>query len=212
MSTPPTPLAGPRVAVTLTRATIGIVGAIALLSGIAILTFGAIDFVGGALSGQWQFTLVGNQPIPSGTDHGPATIVHGSWETATVVLAGVSGAAAVFSVIASVTSILTPVAFCTLVVVLCWRLLSRRLFRRSLWISLGISGGVIAIGGLLGQGASSLASGTAAALLNGGTGRGFWPLAGRADLTWPVIGLALMLIGLAFEYGERLQRDVEGLV
>ena len=45
-----------------------------------------------------------------------------------------------------------------------------------------------------------------------GSRRGLWPLAGRFDLTFLGVGLVLLLVGLAFEYGERLQRDTEGLV
>lgn len=44
------------------------------------------------------------------------------------------------------------------------------------------------------------------------TVQGFWPLIGSMDGTPLGIGVGLLLVGLAFEYGEGLQRDTEGLV
>ena len=58
-----------------------------------------------------------------------------------------------------------------------------------------------------------LASWMAADQLNGNsTGDGFWPMIGTVDGAPFGIGICLLLVGLAFEYGERLQRDTEGLV
>ena len=46
-----------------------------------------------------------------------------------------------------------------------------------------------------------------------GAGRdGIWPVTGSIDFTFVSFGVVLMLVGLAFEYGERLQLDTEGLV
>jgi len=41
---------------------------------------------------------------------------------------------------------------------------------------------------------------------------GFWPIQAAVDGGPIWIGVVMMLIGLAFEYGERLQRDTAGLV
>lgn len=205
-------LAGPRGLVRITRALIVLVGVIALVSGVTTVVGGVLALVTKPLSGRWTFTLVGDHAIPSGTDHGAARMVDGSWDSAMIVLTGVSGAPAVWSLIALVAGVLTPTLFCALVVLLCWRLILRGIFRRSLSVGVAVLGSVVAVGAVLSQGASSLASGTAAALLNGPEAHGYWPIAGRFDATWLIVGFVLALVGLAFEYGERLQRDTDGLV
>ncbi|HEX3680319.1 MAG TPA: hypothetical protein VHU90_11410 [Galbitalea sp.] len=70
---------------------------------------------------------------------------------------------------------------------------------------------IAAIATVLSQAGVALASGAAAKELNGG-GNGFWPLAGRFDPTLAIFGIVLLLVGLAFEYGTRLQKETEGLV
>ena len=67
-------------------------------------------------------------------------------------------------------------------------------------------------GGFISQGSGSLATAMAASELNGAGRDGIWPVAGSIDFTFVAFGVVLMLVGLAFEYGERLQRDTEGLV
>lgn len=205
-------LVGPRGLVRITRALVVLVGVIALVSGVTTVVGGVLALVTGPLSGRWSFTLVGDHAIPSGTDHGAARMVEGSWDSATIVLTGVSGAPAVWSLIALVAGVLTPTLFCAFVVLLCWRLVRRGMFRRSRSVGVAVLGSVVAVGAVLSQGASSLASGTAAALLNGPGAHGYWPIAGRFDATWLIVGFVLALVGLAFEYGERLQRDTDGLV
>ena len=113
---------------------------------------------------------------------------------------------------AALVGVLTRVAIATLIALLSWRLLRGAVFARSLSFVAVIAGGALLIGGALTQGLGSLADAMAAADLNGPGGRGFGPLAGRLDFTTIVTGLILLLVGLAFEYGERLQRDTEGLV
>ena len=71
----------------------------------------------------------------------------------------------------------------------------------------------IVSGGLVSGGVGMLASWMATDQLNGrSTGGGFWPIIGAVDGAPLVIGLIILLVGLAFEFGERLQRDTEGLV
>jgi hypothetical protein len=57
-----------------------------------------------------------------------------------------------------------------------------------------------------------MATGLAANDLNGDSIDGFWPVAGRFDPSFLGPAFALLLVGLAFEFGERLQRETEGLV
>ena len=211
-ATTPT-LSGPRALVRITQGLLAVVGAVAIVVGVATLIGGTIEFVGDLVREQWSFNLISGRTIPGGTNHGAVRLISGNWDSATVVLAGVHGPPAIFSAIAAVSGILTTVAVSALLALLCSRLLlGRLLFRRSLSRSIGVIGAVIAVGGAVNAGASSLASGTAADLLNGGTPHGFWPLGGALDLTWVFIGFVVTIVGLVFEYGERLQRDLEGLV
>jgi len=41
---------------------------------------------------------------------------------------------------------------------------------------------------------------------------GFWPMAFSGDLSPIGFGLALLIVASAFEYGERLTRQTDGLV
>lgn len=132
---------------------------------------------------------------------GVLTLVFGTTDVV-VVLTTVGGAAAM----------LTQAALCAAVAVLAWRVPRRNPFRRSVSLAVTCAGAILLVGGMISQAANSIATGLAASELNVSGSRGFWPLAGRFDPTFLVIGVVLLLVGLAFEYGERLVRDTDGLV
>jgi hypothetical protein len=66
--------------------------------------------------------------------------------------------------------------------------------------------------GSISQGFGSFTTAMAPSELTGASRDGFWPVAGSNISAYVAFGVVLMLVGLAFEYGERLQRDTEGLV
>ena len=86
------------------------------------------------------------------------------------------------------------------------------MFRPSLALQFTLLGAFVFLGGLVWQIGAVFAAGLAAVALNSSDRHGFWPLAGRLDPTYVVVGFAFMTIGLAFEYGGRLQKETEGLI
>lgn len=201
-----------RVTAGLVRGIIWVFFATAALVGIANLVFGTIAVVNTLVSGQVPLNLVSDHPLPPNADAGDAKVVSGNYEIASVVLSHLSSGTVALATVSSIAGILTSVALSVLVALLSWQLLHRPLFRRSLSLAATFGGSILLVGGMLAQGAGSLATGTAALELNGSDPQGIWPLAGRFDPTFIGVGVVLMLVGLAFEYGEKLQRETEGLI
>jgi len=207
-------IAGPRGLVATTKVLLWIFLAVAAAGALYSLITGVIGLVHTLSTGLINLTLVAETKaaIFGGTDPRFAThIVAGHFSSADVTVAGLPAGIVATVVVSDVSKTLTEVALCVLVAVLAWRMLRRRPFRRSLSLTVSLAGLILVVGGVLGQGTAAIAGGATAAQLNGG-GNGYWPLAGRFDPTLPVVGLVLVLVGLVFEYGTRLQNDTEGLV
>ena len=177
-------LAGRRFAPRTVRVIVWLCLAAAVLVGGITLVAGVTEIVNGLVTNKTALTLITDLPF------------------------GIS----VLAAAAALADVLTRVAIATLIALLSWRLLRGAVFARSLSLVAVVAGGALLVGSVFTQGFGSLAAAMAAADLNGPGGRGFWPLAGRLDFTTIVTGLILLLVGLAFEYGERLQHDTEGLV
>jgi hypothetical protein len=170
---------------------------------------GIVDGLG---SGNTTLTLVAGKALPAAAHGGSTHVVHGSYDTATVALASVPAPVAVLGVIAAIGQLIAHTGLASAMGLVCWRVLRPRLFRRSLSVQFTLMGLLVFIGGILWQVGAMFADGLAAVALNRSDLHGFWPLAGRLDPTYIVVGFAFVTIGLAFEYGERLQKDTEGLV
>jgi hypothetical protein len=138
-------------------------------------------------------------------------VIDGTYPTATLQARGLSSTVVILVTTAAAATVLIQVSLSALIALLSWRLLRGGLFRRSIARAVSAAGLILAIGGMISQAGVALAGGAAAKELNGG-GYGFWPLAGRFDPTLAIFGIVLLLVGLAFEYGTRLQNDTEGLV
>jgi hypothetical protein len=204
-------VAGSRTAVTLARGIIWGFFGVALIVGILSLIGGAVSISQHLASGSTQLTLVADKPLPAAATHGGALFLHGLYASASVRVHGLSGGVVALETAAELATVLVEVSLSALVAILAWRLLRGGLFRRSISRAVTAAGVILTVGGLVSQAGVALAGGAAASQLNGG-GNGFWPLAGRFDPTLTVFGIVLMLVALAFEYGERLQKETEGLV
>ena len=196
-----------RIVVWLGLAAAVVVGGITLVGGVTEIVSALVD-------NRTALTLIAGQPLPAAAEASSSgsRIIEGSFETAQVIVTELPFGISVLAAAAALADVLTRVAIATLIALLSWRLLRGAVFARSLSIVAAIAGSALLIGGIFTQGFGSLAAAMAAADLNGSGGRGFWPIAGRLDFTTIVTGLILMLVGLAFDYGERLQRDTDGLV
>jgi len=207
-------LAGRGVAARATRVVVWLGLAAAVLVGGITLMVGVTEIVSGLVNNQTALTLIADRPLPAAAQASSSgsRIIEGNFETAHVIVTDLPFGISVLAAAAALVGVLTRIAIATLIALLSWRLLRGAVFARSLSFVAVVAGGALLIGGALTQGLGSLADAMAAADLNGPGGRGFWPLAGRLDFTTIVTGLILLLVGLAFEYGERLQRDTEGLI
>ncbi|MBC7589994.1 MAG: hypothetical protein H7226_02975 [Salinibacterium sp.] len=206
-------LAGKGALVAVSRVTLWVFLALAVAAGLLALAFGLGGVIASLTSGTTPLTLALDHGLPAAADRGSASIVSGGYDSASVVVSGLDSGTVALATIARVAGVLTQAAIAASVALLAWRLLRGRAFRRSLSLIVAISGAMLLIGGLLSGGLGLLAAWMTADQLNGSsTVDGFWPIIGTVDGTPLGIGVCLLLVGLAFEYGERLQRDTEGLV
>jgi hypothetical protein len=211
MSTP-VQIAGRPLTVRLARVALWLV----LLGSAIIAVVTVVDGISGIVSdlhsGITTLTLVAGKALPKAADGASTHVVHGSYDNATVGLSHAPATVATLGVISAIGQLLAHTALAAAVGLVSWRVLRPRMFRRSLSIQFTLVGVLVFIGGVLWQIGAMFAGGLAAVALNGSDLRGFWPLAGRLDPTYIVVGFAFVTIGLAFEYGGRLQKDAEGLV
>jgi len=98
-------------------------------------------------------------------------------------------------------------------VYLSWRLLRAKPFKKSLTVVFITAGAALMIGNILSIGFDSFGRVLLVSELLGDEKiGGFWPMAVQADLAPIGFGLALLIVACAFEYGERLTRETDGLV
>jgi hypothetical protein len=211
MSTP-VQIAGRPITVRLARVALWLLLLGSAIIAVVTLAEGVTAIVGDLRSGITTLTLVAGKALPAAADGASTHVVHGSYDNATVGLSHAPASVATLGVISAVGQLLAHTALAAAVGLVSWRVLRPRMFRRSLSVQFTLVGVLVFIGGVLWQIGAMFADGLAAVALNGSDLHGFWPLAGRLDPTYIVVGFAFVTIGLAFEYGERLQKEAEGLV
>ncbi|MHA6693381.1 hypothetical protein [Homoserinimonas sp. A520] len=182
----------------------------ALAYSVATLIFGMAHGAQVAFApGETPVGLLASAPVPTDLD-GEATIVSGSFTDASLTVSGLSTFARVMLSIGVAVGLVASLAVSLAIAYFCWSLLRARPFRRSLTVAAIIAGTALSVGGLLGQ--AAIGFGTMQAALDVDPAgavfeAGFWfdpaPLLG---------GFAILALGIAFQLGERLQRDTEGLV
>ena len=208
----PVQIAGRPVTVRLARAALWLVLIGSAIIAILTVTIGVAGLVSDLRSGITTLTLVAGKALPAAAHGGTTHVVRGSYDSATVGLAHSPTAVATLGLISAIGQLLAHTVLAIALGLISWRVLRPRMFRRSLSIQFTLVGALVFLGGVLWQVGAMFADGLAAVALNGSDLHGFWPLAGRLDPTYIVVGFAFVTIGLAFEYGERLQKETEGLV
>lgn len=160
-------------------------------------------------AGETPVALLTSAAVPTDLG-GDATIVSGSFTDAALTVSGLSTFARVMLSIGAGVGLIASLAVAVAVAYFCWSLLRARPFRRSLTIATLVAGTAMSIGGLLSQALTGFGMMQAALDIDPAVtvfDVGFWfdpaPLIG---------GFAIMALGIAFQLGERLQRDTEGLV
>jgi hypothetical protein len=208
----PVQIAGRPLTVRLARAALWLLLIGSAIVAIVTLAEGVGGIIGDLRSGITTLTLVAGKALPASANGTSTHVVHGSYDNATVGLSHAPAAVATLGVISAIGQLLAQTALAAAVGLVSWRVLRPRMFRRSLSVQFTLVGTLVFIGGVLWQIGAMFAGGLAAVALNDSNRHGFWPLAGRLDPTYIVVGFAFITIGLAFEYGERLQKETEGLV
>jgi hypothetical protein len=185
-----------------------------LSAAVALLTVvgGVMGIATDLGSGTTTLTLVTGKALPAAADGTTTHVVHGSYNNATVALSHAPAAVAALGLISAIGQLLAQAALAAALGLVSWRVLRPRMFRRSLSVQFTLMGVLVFLGGVLWQVGAMFAGGLAAVALNQPHLHGFWPIAGRLDPTYIVAGFAFVTIGLAFQYGERLQKDAESLV
>lgn len=214
-------LSGPGWSARTARGVVWVVFGASIIAGVAILVLGLLSLIDSLTRGRIVLTLTVDGALPAAAAAGSARIVEGAYESATVVLENLSAGTAAVATVAAVIGVLTQAAVAGAIALLAWRLLRAGMFSRSLSLGVAAAGAVLLIGGILAVGLYGFASWMAVEELNDpGAGLdGFWPIMAAVDLSPLGLGFMLLLVGLAFEAGEklqrdnsRLQRDTEGLV
>lgn len=181
----------------------------AVLMGLAALAAGVLRLGEGLSTGQISLSLLVDGSLPPAADAGTADLVQGSYESASVLISGLSPMPIILWTISGVLSTLTSVVISAAVAHLCWKLLRRRTFDRSVARMAIIVGFVLVLGSIISEGFGGLGRMIAADELGAG---GFWTPGAVVNLTPLMAGFAVLLVALAFEAGTRMQRDTEGLV
>lgn len=195
--------------VTVARITIWAFFGVAMIAGALTLAAGLTRVFGGHL----LIELIIDQPLTVGVaDGGSDTILDARYTGVTIDLAGLSSGITDLARVAMVAGIMAQAAIPLTIALIAWRLLRRAgPFSRRLGLPVTLLGAVLLIGALLSQGLNGLAAMLAAAEANGSSGTS-WPLIAAFNPSQLGFGIVLLLVGLAFGYGEKLQRDTDGLV
>lgn len=183
---------------------------------IGAVAYAAVALVTGATHSMQVFFVAGETPVALLTSvevpqtEGTATMISGAFTDASVTASGLSGFARGMLGTGVLLGMLTALTVSLALAYFCVSLLRKRPFRRSLTIAALIAGAALLFGGLLGQAATGFGTMQAALDLDSAAEIfevGFW-----FDVTPLFGGFAIMALGVAFQLGERLQRDTEGLV
>ena len=182
----------------------------AVIYALVVSVAGVIGLVGQLTSGERALTLYVEESLPTDAAGGTATLVDGAYESASVTVAGLTPATAALLTAGGVIGFVTQLLVAASFVYLAWRLLRREPFLRSLTWTFIVAGAVLLIGTLLGQASSGFGSWLVATELNGP--HEFWPLVMKFDPAPIGLAFILMLVGCAFEYGQKLTNETRGLV
>jgi hypothetical protein len=178
-----------------------------------VLVTGVGNLAARLSSGIWNGSLLVTGELPEAADAGSATLLSGHYESATVSVSDVSDGALFLLNTGLVLSVVTAATVAMSFVYLSWRLLRAEPFKKSLTVAFITAGATLMIGNILSIGFDSFGRVFLISELAGDEKLdGFWPMAVQADLAPIGFGLALLIVACAFEYGERLTRETNGLV
>jgi hypothetical protein len=156
--------------------------------------------------------------MPVGDVQAPAVlasspqIVTAQYETIALAVEGLPPAVRGYLIAAAILASALAIGICAVVAWLCLRVFLGRPFVASATWGIGIVAILVIAGGLGSSLLTSIAHAEAAAFLGLGEAQGIAAFQWNADLAPLGWGLALAVVAGAFELGQRMQRDTEGLV
>lgn len=179
---------------------------------VVVLIAGIVDIVMSLASGDRLLSLTINEPLPTGVDTGTATLLDGRLDSARVYVTDLTPITTGLLDAGLIVGVITQVLVAASFAYLAFRLLRRRPFMKSLTWSFLAAGAVLLIGSIVAQALTGFGSWLVATELGSNPDNDFWQMSFTVDVAPLGFGFALMLVGSAFEYAQKLSRDTEGLV
>jgi len=179
---------------------------------VVVLIAGIVDIVMSLASGDRLLSLTINEPLPTGVDTGTATLLDGRLNSARVYVTDLTPITTGLLDAGLIVGVITQVLVAASFAYLAFRLLRRRPFMKSLTWSFLAAGAVLLIGSIVAQALTGFGSWLVATELGSNPDNDFWQMSFSVDVAPLGFGFALMLVGSAFEYAQKLSRDTEGLV
>jgi hypothetical protein len=185
--------------------------ALAALVGIVSLV-GAVPGIAGLFSDTVTVAVSSDMAVPTDAASGSASIVSGTFDRAVLVVSGIDLGARIALAGSAVATTLTTAAVAASVVALCVAILKGRPFVRSVTWLLATASITLIAGSIIGAGLDTIAMFFIAAALNPEPIDSVFPLASEYDFAPLLIGLVLGVVATAFQLGQKMQRDTDGLV
>ncbi|RWZ59512.1 hypothetical protein ELQ92_11775 [Labedella populi] len=179
--------------------------------GVAVLV-SAIPAIVELFGDEVPFSLSASQNVPPDAASGTARIVSGSFDRAQLLVSGVELWPRIALAVSIALASLCSAAVAATVVALCLGILSGRPFVRSVTWVLTTASLVLIAGSLLGAFFNTMAMFSIVAAINPDPSDTVFPFASEYDFTALLIGLVFGAVATAFQLGQRMQRDTDGLV
>jgi hypothetical protein len=181
----------------------------AIVYSLVTLVFGVGHSVQVMFAAETPVAMLTSAPVPTNLN-GDATIASGSFTDAALTVGGLSDFARVMLSAGNLLGVLTSLAVSLAVAYFCWSLVRARPFRRSLTIATLTAGMAMVFGGILSQAVTGF--GTMQTALDIDPTQAVFDVGFWFDPALLFGGFAILALGIAFQLGERLQRDTEGLI
>ena len=182
----------------------------------AVAVAGGVVAVAESLGGEsLEMTLPASASLPTAVLGDPEAtgqprVLSGQFTHASASIADLGLAPRVLHAAGSGILSLTAVTVALALAYLCWTLYKRRPFLAATTRAIEVAAAALLVGGFAGPALLGFSAWTAIDQL--GLDQDLLPLSLQIDLMPVVAGVALAIVAMAFQLGERMQRDTEGLV
>ena len=183
-----------------------------------LVVFGTISLVTETVAHRWSGVLdrSGPEELPPEAASGSAKI-EGTMSSTSVTVTNLTDSTSAWFLAGNLLTLAIGVIVTGSVAYLAWRLLEMKPFASSLTVAVKTAGLALVVGSIVTQTVLGIAESELVYELNPnrdeiGMDNTFWGVSVPGDFESFGFGILLLLVAFAFQYGERLQRDTEGLV